>query len=77
MIQGLQYVKAFITQGTNSLVALANPKRVHEARSSEQLDLSVVMDHWMTPCAQLADYVLPVLDGLERPNLSGGGGMWG
>ncbi|CAB1367659.1 Anaerobic selenocysteine-containing dehydrogenase [Denitratisoma oestradiolicum] len=70
-------IKAVITQGTNSLVALANAKRVHEALASDKLDLHVVMDHWMTPGAQLADYVLPATDGLERPNLGAAGGMWG
>jgi len=70
-------IKAVITQGTNSLVALANVKRVHQALSSDNLELHVAMDHWMTPGAQLADYILPATDGLERPNLGGGGGMWG
>jgi anaerobic selenocysteine-containing dehydrogenase len=32
------------------------------------------MDHWMTPGGELADYVLPASDGLERPLLSN---MWG
>jgi anaerobic selenocysteine-containing dehydrogenase len=67
-------IKAVITQGTNSLVALANSRRIHEAFTGANLDLHVVMDHWMTPHAQLADYVLPATDGIERPNL---GGMWG
>jgi anaerobic selenocysteine-containing dehydrogenase len=70
-------IKAVITQGTNSLVALANSKRVYEALKSENLELSVNMDHWMTPNAQLADYVLPASDGFERANLGAGGGMWG
>lgn len=70
-------IKALITQGTNSLVALANSKRIHQAMKSENLELHVVMDHWMTPGAQLADYVLPATDGLERPNLGGGGSLWG
>lgn len=70
-------IKAVITQGTNSLVALANSRRVYDALRSDNLELHVVMDHWMTPGAQLADYVLPASDGLERPNLGVGGGMWG
>ncbi|CAB1368460.1 molybdopterin-containing oxidoreductase family protein [Denitratisoma oestradiolicum] len=67
-------IKAVITQGTNSMVALANSRRVYQALTSPNLDLHVAMDHWMTPQAQLADYVLPATDGLERANL---GGMWG
>ncbi|MBP1689126.1 MAG: molybdopterin-binding oxidoreductase [Deltaproteobacteria bacterium] len=67
-------IKALITQGTNTLVALANAKRIYQAFTSPNLEMHVVMDHWMTPGAQLADYVLPASDGLERPNL---GGMWG
>jgi len=67
-------IKALITQGGNALVALANSRRIYAALMSENLELSVNMDHWMTPGAQLADYVLPATDGLERPML---GGMWG
>jgi thiosulfate reductase / polysulfide reductase chain A len=67
-------IKALITQGGNSLVALANSRRIYQALTSDNLELSVNMDHWMTPGAQLADYVLPATDGMERPML---GGMWG
>jgi anaerobic selenocysteine-containing dehydrogenase len=67
-------IKAIITQGTNTLVALPNARRIYQALKSDNLQLHVVMDHWMTPTAQLADYVLPASDGLERPNI---GGMWG
>ena len=42
----------------------------HKAFTSEALELLVVMDHWMTPTAQLADYVLPATGSLERPELS-------
>ena len=33
------------------------------------LDLYVVLDLWMTPAAELADYVLPPASWLERPSL--------
>jgi anaerobic selenocysteine-containing dehydrogenase len=69
-------IKALLTQGTNALVAFANSKRTHQALKSENLDLHVVMDHFMTPTAQLADYVLPATDALERPNILGSA-MWG
>lgn len=67
-------IKAVFTQGTNTLCALANGKRIYRAFKSENLDLHVAMDHFMTPTAQLADYVLPATDGLERPDL---GNLWG
>jgi anaerobic selenocysteine-containing dehydrogenase len=67
-------VRALINQAGNPLVALGDSRRIHEALSSDNLELSVNMDHWMTPGGQLADYVLPATDGLERPLL---GNMWG
>jgi anaerobic selenocysteine-containing dehydrogenase len=69
-------IKAVLTQGTNALVAFANSKRIHRAFKSDNLSLHVVMDHFMTPTAQLADYVLPATDALERPNILGSA-MWG
>jgi thiosulfate reductase / polysulfide reductase chain A len=67
-------IKAVISQGTNTLVALANGRRIYEAFMSDNLELHVAMDHWRTPSTELADYLLPATDGLERPNLVG---MWG
>ena len=67
-------IKAFILQAGNPLVSLTDARRLHEAMLSDELELSVNMDHWMTPCGELADYVLPATDGLERPLLSN---MWG
>jgi anaerobic selenocysteine-containing dehydrogenase len=67
-------VKALINQGGNVMVALGDSRRIHQALTSDNLELSVNMDHWMTPGGQLADYVLPATDGLERPVL---GGLWG
>ena len=61
-------------QAGNPLVALSDARTLHKAMLSENLELSVNMDHWMTPCGELADYVLPATDGLERPLLSN---MWG
>jgi anaerobic selenocysteine-containing dehydrogenase len=75
ILEGKPYpIKAWILQGGNPLVALGDARRLHEAMLSDELELSVNMDHWMTPCGQLADYVLPATDGLERPLLSN---MWG
>jgi anaerobic selenocysteine-containing dehydrogenase len=55
-------------------MALGDARRLHEALLSDQLELSINMDHWMTPGGALADYLLPASDGLERPLLSN---MWG
>ncbi len=75
ILEGKPYpLKAWILQGGNPLVALGDARKLHEAMLSDELELSVNMDHWMTPCGELADYVLPASDGLERPLLSN---MWG
>ena len=75
IIDGKPYpIKAWILQGGNPLVALGDARRLHEAMLSDELELSVNMDHWMTPGGQLADYVLPATDGLERPLVNN---MWG
>lgn len=67
-------VKAMIVQAGNPLVALGDSRPIHAALVSDELELSVNMDHWMTPNGALADYILPATDGLERPLLSN---MWG
>jgi anaerobic selenocysteine-containing dehydrogenase len=53
-------VKALITWAANPLVWAANTKLVYEALKSPNLELHVVLEHVMTPTAQLADYVLPI-----------------
>ncbi len=60
-------VKAVITEASNPMVTLANTKLVYKALKS--LDLYVVIDHWKTPSAELADYILPAACWLERPIL--------
>ncbi|MDP2718548.1 MAG: molybdopterin-dependent oxidoreductase [Dehalococcoidia bacterium] len=60
-------VKAMITLSSNPLVTQANTKLVYKALKA--LDFYVVMDFWKTPCAELADYVLPAASWLERPEL--------
>lgn len=75
VLEGKPYpIKAWILQGGNPHVALGDSRKLHEALLSDNLELSVNMDHWMTPAAQLADYVLPATDGLERPLVNN---MWG
>lgn len=59
-------VKAFITQSNNTLLQSADTHTVHRALASDNLELSVAMDYYMTPTAELADYVLPAACTLER-----------
>jgi thiosulfate reductase / polysulfide reductase chain A len=68
MITGKPYpTKAMMSVGANPMVTHANTKLVYRALKS--LDLYVVQDFFMTPSAQLADYVLPIATWLERPEL--------
>jgi len=70
MITGEPYpVRALITQAHNPMVTQANTKLVYKALKS--LDLHVVLDYWLTPSAELADYVLSVASWLERPEFMG------
>ena len=57
-------VRALITVSSNPMVTIPNTKLVYKALKS--LDLYVVSDYFMTPSAQLADYVLPSALWLER-----------
>lgn len=61
-------VKAMLTVANNPMVTLPNTKLVY--RALKRLELYVVMDYWLTPSAELADYVLPGASWLERPCIS-------
>lgn len=75
ILEGNPYpIKALIVQAGNPLTALGDSRPIYDALLSDNLELSVCMEHWMTPNSELADYVLPATDGLERPLLSN---MWG
>lgn len=63
-------VRAMLGIASNPLLTQPNSRLIYEAMKS--LDLYVVQDLWMTPSAQLADYVLPVTSWMERPHLSAG-----
>jgi len=63
-------VKAMICQASNPLLTLPNVKRIYQALKSPNLSLFVVMDYYMTPSAQLADYVLPAASTLERSDIA-------
>ncbi len=66
-------VRALFTVASNPLLTQANARLVCEAL--KKLDLYVVHDFFMTPSAQLADYVLPSASWLERPYLYNGFGF--
>jgi len=69
IITGEPYpVKALITLSSNPMITMPHTKLVYRALKS--LELYVVMDYWLTPSAELADYVLPGASWLERPCLS-------
>ena len=71
MITGEPYaIKALITAASNPLIKSANTKLAYKALKS--LDLHVVFDHWLTPTAAIADYVLPAACWLERPYIFNG-----
>ncbi len=67
-------IRAVFDQGTNTLCSIGNSRHAYEAMKSDNLDLHVSMDHFLTPTGALADYVLPATDALERPHLSN---LWG
>ena len=70
MVTGEPYpVRGLITHAHNPMVTQANTKLVYKALKS--LDIHVVFDYWLTPTAELADYVLPVASWMERPDFMG------
>lgn len=70
-------IKALLTVATNTLCSMGGARHVYEAFKSDRLELHVVMEHFLTPTAAMADYVLPATDGLERPGFSNNWGMVG
>lgn len=65
-------VKALICVGSNPLLSGANARDIEEALKA--LDLIVVQDLYMTPTAELADYVTPAApDDIENCRLYTGG----
>ena len=63
-------VRAVIVQSGEPLLTMGGAQKAYEAFKSPNLELLVVMDFWKTPTAQLADYVLPAADFLERPDIT-------
>ena len=62
-------VRGLICGACNPLVAYPNTKRIYDALKSPHLELFVVAEQWMTPSAMLADYVFPITNWLEHPQL--------
>jgi thiosulfate reductase/polysulfide reductase chain A len=60
-------IKAMMTWTSNPLLNAANTKLVYQALKSPNLDLHIVLEHFMTPTALLADYVLPAAGKFEKP----------
>ncbi len=70
IITGKPYpITALVTTHSNPMVTEIGTKTVYEALKSPNLQLYVVNDFFMTPSAELADYVLPAATWLERPDL--------
>lgn len=68
MATGKPYpVKALLTVSSNPMVTLSNTRLIYQG--IKNLDTYVVLDFFMTPSADLADYVLPAASWLERPGL--------
>lgn len=63
-------VKAIIVQNGEPLLSMGGARAAYQAFTSSNLDLLVTMDLFMTPTAQLSDYVLPAAHYLERPDIS-------
>ncbi len=63
------HVKGLICGACNPLVAYPNTKRVYNALKSPFLELLVVAEQWLTPTAMLADYVFPITNWLEHPQM--------
>ena len=62
-------VRGLICGASNPLVAYPNTKRIYKALKSPNLELFVVAEHWLTPTAMLSDYVFPVTNWLEHPQM--------
>lgn len=70
ILEGKPYpVRGLICGACNPLVAYPNTKRIYKALKSDNLDLFVVAEQWMTPSAMLADYLFPITNWLEHPQM--------
>ncbi len=71
ILEGKPYpVRALINLGSNTVISNGGTRRGREALCA--LDLGVAAELFMTPTAQLCDYVLPATSFLEMDHLVGG-----
>src|SRR5262245_15305353 len=71
ILEGRPYpVKALLNFGSNTIMSNADSRRGREAMKA--LEFSVAADFFMTPTAELCDYVLPATSFLEMANLATG-----
>ena len=71
ILEGRPYpVKALLNFGSNTIVSCGDSRRGRDALCA--LEFSVVTDLFMTPTAELCDYVLPAASFLEMANISPG-----
>ena len=71
ILEGRPYsVKALLNFGSNTVMSTADSRRGREALRA--LDLTVATELFMTPTAELCDYVLPAASFLEMANLTSG-----
>jgi anaerobic selenocysteine-containing dehydrogenase len=69
IIDGRPYpIKAFLAFGCNPVMSNADARLAREAL--RKLDFAVAIDLFMTPTAELCDYVLPATSFLEMANLT-------
>ncbi len=61
-------VKALLNFGSNTIMSNADSRRGREAM--KKLELAVAVDLFMTPTAELCDYVLPAASFLEMANIT-------
>jgi anaerobic selenocysteine-containing dehydrogenase len=61
-------IKALLNFGSNTVMSTADSRRARAALSA--LDFGVAVDLFMTPTAELCDYVLPATSFLEMANLT-------
>ncbi len=68
-------IKGMIVAGSNPVLTWPNTEKVREALT--KLEFLVVMDHFMTETAKLADLVLPAATFLSRTELWNGASIYG
>jgi thiosulfate reductase/polysulfide reductase chain A len=74
MLTGEPYsIRAMIVDASNPLLSQADTRLIYEALKS--LDLLVVLDLYLTPTGMLADYILPMAGGIERPVIQTNSGV--